>query len=123
ERTWDQLVHIATDGESYGHHHRFGDMALAAALRWIETNEVALLMNYGQYLERHPPAHEVQIFGDTSWSCVHGVERWRSNCGCNTGGHPEWNQEWRQPLRETLAWLRDLVSPLYEQKAAGLLRE
>ena len=73
---WPQLSHIATDGESYGHHHRYGEMALTAALDRIETNKLAELTNYGQFLERHPANHFVEIFPNTSWSCVHGIERW-----------------------------------------------
>src|SRR5205823_2499196 len=91
-RTGPQLVHIATDGESYGHHHPHGDMALAAALQMIEQNPDIHLTNYGEYLEKHLPAHEVEIHENTSWSCFHGVERWRSNCGCNSGRG--WSQEW-----------------------------
>ncbi|MEN6560974.1 MAG: DUF3536 domain-containing protein [Acidobacteriota bacterium] len=100
-----ELVHIATDGESYGHHHRFGDMALAYALRSIERNKLAEITVYGDYLERFPPADEVKIAENTSWSCAHGVERWRSDCGCSTGAHPAWNQKWRRPLREAMDWL------------------
>ncbi|HEY2321618.1 MAG TPA: glycoside hydrolase, partial [Thermoanaerobaculia bacterium] len=85
-RTHDQLVNIATDGETYGHHHRYGDMALAYALHYIEERELATLTNYGEYLEKHPPVHEVEIRENTAWSCAHGVERWRSDCGCSTGG-------------------------------------
>ncbi len=123
QRSWPQLVNIATDGESYGHHHRHGDMALAYALEHIESAGIAKLTNYGEYLERHPAAHEVEIFENTSWSCPHGVERWRSDCGCNTGGHPDWNQAWRQPLRDALDWLRDQAAPRYEEKARGLLQD
>jgi alpha-amylase/alpha-mannosidase (GH57 family) len=122
-RPWPELVHIATDGETYGHHRRFGEMALAYALNYIESNQLATITNYGEYLERHPPTHEVQIFENSSWSCVHGVERWRSNCGCNSGGHPGWNQEWRAPLREALDWLRDELGPRCEAKAHGLLKD
>lgn len=122
-RTWPQLVHIATDGETYGHHHLYGDMALAYALQYIEENSLAKLTNYGQYLEQHPPVHEVEIYENTSWSCAHGVERWRSDCGCNSGGHPGWNQAWRAPLRETFDWLRDTLAPQYEEKARTLLRD
>ena len=118
-----QLAHIATDGESYGHHHRHGEMALAACLRAIEENGVATVTNYGQYLELHPPAYEVKIHESSSWSCVHGVERWRSDCGCSTGGRPDWNQEWRAPLRDTLNWLRDALIPVYEREAAPLLKD
>lgn len=122
-RPWTQLVHIATDGETYGHHHRFGDMALAYALELIETRKLARLTNYGEFLERFPPAHEVEIQPATSWSCAHGVERWRSDCGCNTGGHPGWSQAWRGPLRDALDWLRDTLAPLYQARTATLLRE
>ena len=98
ERDWHQLAHIATDGESYGHHHRYGEMALSYALHHIEENGLAKLTNYGEYLEKFPPAHDVEIFENTAWSCAHGVGRWKENCGCNSGGHGGWNQEWRGPL-------------------------
>ena len=122
DRKGPQLVHIATDGESYGHHHRFGEMALTRALQLLEQRGVARLTNYGEFLSLHPPEDEVEIVQPTSWSCVHGVERWRSNCGCNAG-HPGWNQEWRRPLREALDWLRDELGRVYETHAAPLLRD
>ena len=117
-----QLVHVATDGESYGHHHRHGEMALAWALKRIEDQGGAKLTNYGEFLEKFPPEYEAQIVEDTSWSCAHGVERWRSNCGCN-GGHSGWNQEWRAPLRAALDDLRDGVAPLVKERAAQLFRD
>ncbi|MDX1912286.1 MAG: DUF3536 domain-containing protein [Saprospiraceae bacterium] len=117
-----QIVHIATDGESYGHHHRYGEMALADCLNYVEDHELATLTNYGQFLELHPPVWEVQIHENSSWSCVHGVERWRSDCGCNSG-KPGWHQRWRKPLRETLDWLRDQLSPIFEREGARLLRD
>jgi alpha-amylase/alpha-mannosidase (GH57 family) len=121
-RDWPQLSHIATDGETYGHHHRHGEMALAYALYYIESKRLARLTNYGEFLEKFPPTHEVQIYENTSWSCVHGIERWRSNCGCNSG-RLGWNQEWRKPLREALDWLRDTINPAFEQLASTLLRD
>ncbi|HLC29867.1 MAG TPA: DUF3536 domain-containing protein [Dehalococcoidia bacterium] len=123
ERSWPQLTHIATDGESYGHHHRFGDMALAYALQYIESRELACLTNYGEYLEKHPPTYEVQITESSSWSCAHGVERWRKDCGCNTGAHPGWNQGWRAPLREALDWLRDTLVSTYEDQGRELFKD
>ena len=117
-----QLVHVATDGESYGHHHRHGEMALSYAMHWIEENRNATLTNYGEFLERFPPRWEAEVFDDSSWSCVHGVERWRSNCGCN-GGRPGWNQLWRGPLREGLDLLRDGTAPLAESVAKPLLKD
>lgn len=122
-RDWPQLLHIATDGETYGHHQKFGDMALAAALDYIEANRMARLTNYGEYLSLHPPSHEVQIRERTSWSCSHGVERWRSDCGCNSGGHQGWNQQWRAPLRAALDWLRDALAEGYEKKGQEYLRD
>jgi alpha-amylase/alpha-mannosidase (GH57 family) len=114
-----QLVHIATDGESYGHHHHKGNMALAFALHAIESRKLARLTVYGEYLELHPPQWEVDIVEKTSWSCVHGVERWWKDCGCNSGGHPGWHQAWRTPLREALDWLRDSLAPAYEDKMSA----
>jgi alpha-amylase/alpha-mannosidase (GH57 family) len=115
-----ELSHVATDGESYGHHHRYGEMALSYAMHWIEDNGYAKLTNYGEFLEKFPPEYEAEVVEDTSWSCVHGVERWRSNCGCN-GGKPGWNQEWRGPLRDALDFLRDATAPLAEALAKDLL--
>ncbi|HSE90811.1 MAG TPA: DUF3536 domain-containing protein [Candidatus Binatia bacterium] len=123
ERNRSQLVHIATDGESYGHHHRFGDMALAYALNTIESNQLAQLTNYGEYLERHPPTYQVEIIEKTSWSCFHGIDRWWSNCGCNSGGHPDWNQEWRTPLRDALDGLRDSLALPFEKRSLELLKD
>ncbi len=117
-----QLANIATDGESYGHHHRFGEMALADCLNYVADNNLATLTNYGQFLELHPPKWEVQIHENSSWSCVHGIERWRSDCGCNSG-KPGWHQRWRKPLRDTLDWLRDQLAPIFEREGARLLRD
>jgi len=117
KKTDDQLVHITTDGETFGHHHPHGDMALAWALDRLAESADAKLTIYGEYLELHPPEWEVQIIENTSWSCSHGIERWRSNCGCQTGGRPGWTQAWRAPLREAFDWLRDEVSPHFERRA------
>ncbi|MBX3746878.1 MAG: DUF3536 domain-containing protein [Verrucomicrobiae bacterium] len=120
-RNRDQLVHIATDGESYGHHHRYGEMGLAYALRYIESNGLAKLTNYGEYLAGHPPTMEAQIHEKSAWSCSHGVSRWFADCGCNSGGRPGWNQRWRAPLREAFDWLRDQLAPRYEEASRKLL--
>ena len=117
-----ELSHVATDGESYGHHHRYGEMALSYAMHWIEDNGHAKLTNYGEFLEKFPPQWEAEVVEDTSWSCAHGVERWRSNCGCN-GGKAGWNQEWRAPLRQALDFLRDASAPLAEKLAEGLVTD
>ena len=116
-----QLVHVATDGESYGHHHKHGEMALAYALRLLEADKTVKLANYGMFLDQFPPEYEAEIVEDTSWSCAHGVERWRSNCGCN-GGKP-FNQLWRAPLREALDQLRDSIVPLTEALGETLFKD
>ena len=117
-----QLVHVATDGESYGHHHKHGEMALAYALRLLEEDKSVKLTNYAGYLAQYSPEFECEIVDNTSWSCAHGVERWRSNCGCN-GGKPGFNQEWRAPLRQALDELRDALIPLTEQEGAKLFHD
>ena len=121
-RQGPQLVHIATDGESYGHHHHRGEMALSYALDEIERQNVAKLTNYGEFLEKHPPKHFVEIVNNSSWSCVHGIERWRSDCGCNSGGHP-WNQQWRAPLRSALDGLRDKLAVIFESRLKEFVRD
>ncbi len=116
------MVHIATDGESYGHHHRYGEMALSYALQFVEEHNLATLTNYGEFLEKFPPAWEATICENTSWSCAHGVERWRSDCGCN-GGRAGWNQRWDGPLREALDTVRDGAAPLAASLGSRLFRD
>lgn len=116
------LSHIATDGESYGHHHRFGDMALAAALTAIESDPRFRLTNYAEMRALHPPTWEVQIVEPSSWSCYHGVARWTDDCGCNTGAHGV-HQRWRRPLREALDWLRDRVHATIERLGAAVFED
>jgi alpha-amylase/alpha-mannosidase (GH57 family) len=118
-----QISHVATDGESYGHHHKHGEMALSYAMHYIEDGHRARLTNYAEFLQKFPPKWEAEVVEDTSWSCAHGIERWRSNCGCNSGGKPGWNQEWRTPLREALDYLREATAPLAEQLAQPLLKD
>jgi len=118
-----QLAHIATDGESYGHHHRKGEMALAACLAAIEDNDNYQLTNYGEFLALHPPTWEVEIHENSSWSCVHGVERWRSDCGCETGGGPGWHQRWRAPLRDALDGLRARLVAVFEGQGSKLFTD
>jgi alpha-amylase/alpha-mannosidase (GH57 family) len=121
--THNQLVHIATDGETYGHHHVFGEMALGYALNHIEENGLATLTNYGEYLEQHPATHEVQIIENTSWSCMHGIERWRNDCGCNSGGNDGWNQQWRKPMRNAMDWLSGQLAAGYEDGVADYVKD
>ncbi len=123
-----QLIHIATDGETYGHHMKFGEMGLAYALAKGFPARGFELVNYAAFLKRFPPVHEVEIDegpkGEgTSWSCAHGVGRWKENCGCSTGGEPGWNQEWRRPLREALDLLRDELSRVFEREGEGIFQD
>ncbi|HEX2918274.1 MAG TPA: DUF3536 domain-containing protein, partial [Edaphobacter sp.] len=117
------LSHVATDGESYGHHHKHGEMALSYAIHWLDDEQHTPLINYSAYLARYTPTWEAEIVDDTSWSCAHGVERWRSDCGCNSGGHPSWNQQWRAPLRLALDQLRDDSCPMAEKMGAALFKD
>jgi alpha-amylase/alpha-mannosidase (GH57 family) len=122
DRPWAQLVHVATDGETYGHHWPHGDMALAYALECVERQPGVRLTNYGQYLELHPPAWAAEVHENSAWSCAHGLGRWQSHCGCGTG-RPGWTQNWRGPLRAALDWLRDALAPVYEAEAGKLLHD
>jgi hypothetical protein len=120
DRDEPQLVHIATDGESYGHHSLFGDMALAYAVKYIEDKNLAIPTNYGEYLEKHPPSYEVDIIENTSWSCSHGVKRWYDDCGC--GAVDGQNQQWRRPLREALDGLRDNAADAFEKELGKIFK-
>jgi alpha-amylase/alpha-mannosidase (GH57 family) len=122
-RPWPQLVHIATDGESYGHHHPFGEMALAYALERLLQDPTVCLTNYGEFLELHPPTAEAEFIENSAWSCAHGVGRWSEDCSCSVSQRPDWNQKWRKPLRQAMDLLRDRVDTLFEQKGAALLKD
>ncbi|MBP5430351.1 MAG: DUF3536 domain-containing protein [Elusimicrobiaceae bacterium] len=110
-----QLMHIATDGETYGHHQKFAEMALAYCLRTVQAKPDVRLTVYGEFLEKNPPQYEAQIRENSSWSCYHGVERWRADCGCNSGMHAGWQQKWRGPLRQALDFIRDEMIHTYEE--------
>lgn len=113
----DQLAHIATDGETYGHHHRHGEMALSYAVQQIESGDQVKITNYAAYLAAHPPVLVAEIHENSAWSCSHGVGRWKEDCGCNSGGRWGWHQAWRGPLREAYDWLRDAMAPEFETRA------
>lgn len=116
-RDYPQIVNIATDGESYGHHTKFGDMALSYVLRVKAREEGFTLTNYPEYLDKFGVEFEGDIKQASSWSCFHGVGRWKEDCGCSTGGQPGWNQRWRKPLRDALDYLRDRFIELFEAEA------
>jgi alpha-amylase/alpha-mannosidase (GH57 family) len=117
-RTHDEVLTVAFDGETLGHHKKGGDEVLAAAVRELARRGDVELVNLGQALDRVAPEWEAEIAEGSSWSCAHGVERWRSDCGCNAGGGAGWRQAWRAPLRAALEWLRDRVDAVYEREAA-----
>jgi alpha-amylase/alpha-mannosidase (GH57 family) len=122
------LVNVATDGETYGHHFKFGDLGLAHALG-VEARQAGFwITNYGEYLDRHPAQAVVEIENGpagegSSWSCMHGVGRWARDCGCHTGGETGWNQAWRDPLRVALNFLRDDAALKFERSAGELLSD
>jgi alpha-amylase/alpha-mannosidase (GH57 family) len=116
------LVHVAADGETFGHHHRFGEMALAYFISRVAEDEQIRLTNYGEFLSLNPPVWEVEIVEGSSWSCAHGVERWRSDCGCRPSGS-SFHQRWRGPLREALDQLKRRLDAIYEQEGRQLFRD
>jgi alpha-amylase/alpha-mannosidase (GH57 family) len=118
-----QLILIATDGESFGHHHKFGDMALAYVLNHFERHPEFSLTIPERFLADHPPTDEVDLIEPSSWSCSHGVGRWEKDCGCNVGQKPGWDQKWRAPLRQDLDRLRDQLVQFYETVGQRYFRD
>ncbi len=122
------LVNVAVDGETFGHHFKFGDLCLAHTLEVVAPAAGFQITNYGHYLDRFPPEAEVEInhgpLGEgSSWSCAHGVSRWSRDCGCHTGGGAGWDQKWRGPLREALNFLRDAAAREFEAAGSELFRD
>ena len=123
-----RMINVATDGETYGHHFKFGDLCLAHLLSVEAPREGFWITNYGEFLDHYPPQYEVAINSGpydegTSWSCGHGVSRWIRHCGCHTGGDPGWNQEWRGPLRAALNYLRDRAAEGFEELGNKLFKD
>jgi len=118
-----RLVAVATDGETYGHHHKFGEVALAWVLRELERRRDARVENFAAFLARHRPEQEVKLVAPTSWSCVHGVERWRADCGCRMAPERSTQQRWRAPLREALDWLAGELHARFEQEGGALFAD
>jgi hypothetical protein len=117
------LVSVATDGETYGHHHHFGEMALAMTLEHMRETPGAIVENFASFLARHGAEQEVRLVGPSAWSCIHGVERWRSDCGCRMAHDPPTNQRWRTPLREAVGWLTATCHALFDRDAPALLTD
>lgn len=123
----DQLVHVATDGESYGHHEKFGDMCLAAMFSGSAAEKDIEIINYGYFLEKFPPKSEVLLKNasgeGTAWSCAHGVGRWQRDCGCQTGGMAEWNQKWRKPLRQSFDKVKEQLDTVFVEEGKSLFKD
>jgi hypothetical protein len=118
-----QLVTIATDGETYGHHHRFGEMALAAVIRGLQAKSEVKMENFARFLSHAPTLEEVALVEPSSWSCVHGVERWRGDCGCKMDPGRETQQQWRSGLREAAEWLAERIHQRFERQALEFLHD
>lgn len=118
QRDYNQIVNIATDGESYGHHTKFGDMALSYILKIKAKDEGFEVTNYANYLAQECVQYEADIKDVSAWSCSHGVGRWCDDCGCSTGGGYGWNQKWRRPLRDGLNYVRDELIKIFEENAS-----
>ncbi|MBC7896594.1 MAG: DUF3536 domain-containing protein, partial [Cytophagaceae bacterium] len=116
------VVSAATDGETYGHHHKFAEMALARVLE-RSREQGTVVENYASFLARHPAKHDVTLVAPSAWSCAHGVERWRSDCGCRVDGQANPSQAWRTPLRAGLEVLAAGVHAIFEEEGATLLSD
>ncbi|MEO0349144.1 MAG: DUF3536 domain-containing protein [Cyanobacteria bacterium P01_A01_bin.15] len=116
-----QLISVATDGETFGHHRGGAERALAYALQHEFRDRGWQVVSYARYLSLFPPTWELELKPVTAWSCAHGVERWKSDCGCGGGG--EWHQRWRAPLRQALDWLRDELIEIYEITGEELFKD
>ncbi len=124
----NQLISVCTDGESYGHHEAFGDMALAYLMKVEAPKRGLIVTNYGEFLENNPPQWEVELKAGpngegTAWSCFHGVGRWYRDCGCHAGARPGWNQKWRRPLRQAMDQLRDDLAQCYEAEGSKFFKD
>ena len=113
------LVVLSTDMETFGHHHRHGEMALAHAVEaWRGRSDVELI-TAERYLQRHPATEPGRLVERTSWSCAHGVERWRSDCGCRFEEVDGQDQRWRRPLRDVLDAVADIAGRLFNDHAGA----
>ena len=126
EHNCPKLLSWATDGEIYGHHEAFGDMALAALIKKVNEGDEFYFTNYAAYLEANPPKEEIELYlGEdgkgSSWSCSHGVKRWYTDCGCHTGGNDSWNQAWRTPLRNALNNLEVKARIIFDENVRRFL--
>ena len=121
--TAHSLVAVATDGETFGHHHRFAEMALARMVEDVRRSDAAALTNFAAVLAKRRPVERVTLVEPSSWSCEHGVERWRGDCGCRVAPEKGLHQRWRAPLREAAEWLAGELHAVYDREAGALLAD
>jgi len=114
------LVAVATDGETYGHHHKGGDVVLARVLEQLAGRSDMRVENFAAFLDRHPPQEDIRLVAPSSWSCPHGVERWRAECGCRVAPERGMHQRWRAPLRAALDWLAAELHAVFEREGKPL---
>ncbi|MBL7129776.1 MAG: DUF3536 domain-containing protein, partial [Ignavibacteria bacterium] len=124
----DQLISIAVDGETFGHHKHFTERTIAYLFTELAPDRGYKIVNFGEYLSSHSPEYEVKIKNGkvgkgTSWSCHHGVDRWEKDCGCYTGGKDGWNQKWRKPLRKSLNRLNKKLAKVFEKQGSLYLKD
>jgi alpha-amylase/alpha-mannosidase (GH57 family) len=117
-----QLISVATDGETFGHHKKGTEKTVAFAFIEEFPRQGWTVTNFAHYLSLEPPAWEVELKPVTAWSCAHGVDRWQDDCGCGGEGGV-WHQKWRRPLRDALNWLRDQLVDVYEEYGRQLFRD
>lgn len=118
-----ELSAAATDGETFGHHHKFGEMALARAFRILDERDDVRIENFASFLAKNPPRDDAVLVAPTSWSCTHGVERWRSNCGCRMAPAKGNSQAWRGPLRDALEWLAGELHEIFEREGRAIFAD
>ncbi|MBW4616273.1 MAG: DUF3536 domain-containing protein [Desmonostoc vinosum HA7617-LM4] len=117
-----QLISVATDGETFGHHKKGTEKTLAYAFTKEFPQHGWAVTNFAHYLSLNAPTWEVELKSVTAWSCAHGVDRWQDDCGCGGEGSL-WHQKWRRPLRNALNWLRDQLIEVYEEQGRRLFRD
>ncbi|MFH1416436.1 MAG: DUF3536 domain-containing protein [Elusimicrobiota bacterium] len=111
----DLLVSVATDGETFGHHHKGMEQRLAYLLKYELPARGIEVSCFEKYISEHPPKWAVRVTNNSSWSCCHGIERWKSACGCGKEGDND--LEWRKPLRDSLNWLAGNVLEIFTEKS------
>mgnify|MGYP000678019889 FL=1 len=119
----DRCTTLATDGETFGHHHKSGDSTLTDALSMVVQQASSRVTNSASLVAMYPPTTDVRLVSPSAWSCAHGVERWRSNCGCRLDGSTPAAQQWRGPLRAAIERLSHHAHDVFEHDGRALFRD